>query len=164
MPADTDVPPNLIVQQEETQDSAAKEGGSDQGNQAMGEMITINIGGPMLTQDKTEEGSGPDLEAPTMDSEKKVGIKGRKTAIRGNWKGSVSAASVLGKRDARGQSGSAETGTEEVGTESDQNKKKKAAEMSEGKSNNGKDGGQEATGPGAPGLLVGATDSAHQEP
>ena len=130
----------------------------------MGEVITKDTGGRVQIQVKIGEGSGPALEPPVTDPEEKVGGKDRKMASRGNGKGSATAISVLGKRDARGQSDSVDTGTDEEGSETDQNKKKKAAEKPEGKSNMGKDGGQEATGPGAPGLLVGAIDSAHQEP
>ena len=52
----------------------------------------------------------------------------------------------------------------EDGAVSDQNKKKKEVGQADGMSNNGMDGGQEAIGPGAPGLLVGAMDNTRQEP
>ncbi|KAM3214318.1 hypothetical protein ACQJBY_066663 [Aegilops geniculata] len=97
-------------------------------------------------------------------TEKKGGNKGEKEASKGIGKVSAIVGSVLGKREARTQEGSEYAGAEEDGAVSDQNKKKKEAGQADGMTNNGTDGGQEATGPGAPGLLVGATDSTRQEP
>lgn len=54
-----------------------------------------------------------------------------------------------------------ETNVENV---TDQKKKKKGGDQVDGPSTNGEYGGQEATGPGAAGLLTGANDGAHQQP
>lgn len=112
-----------------------------------------------VTKDPTATGPGDGKLAVAKEGENQMMSENKSKS-----KGTAPTGSVLGKRDAREQGDSVNAGTEEDAADPDQNKKKKGANGNEAKSNNGKDGGQEATGQGAPGLLVGATDSTRQEP
>nr|XP_020182831.1 uncharacterized protein LOC109768507 [Aegilops tauschii subsp. strangulata] len=139
--------------------------GENHGTRARGNEMMKTAAKEVQVANKAEGIQVVDMGSkPGFDTEKKGGNKGKKEASKGNGKGSAIVGPVLGKREARTQEGSEYAGAKEDGVVSDQNKKKKEAGQADGMSNNGTDGGQEATGPGAPGLLVGATDSTRQEP
>ena len=79
-------------------------------------------------------------------------------------KGRSDQVSVLGKRGDRVQSENEVANFEEKEGDTDQCKKKRGAGNGEKQEDSGKEGGKEATEHGALGQLVGAAESARQEP
>lgn len=101
-------------------------------------------------------------EAATHD-DRDLNTKKQKV-LRKASKNSAVPITVLGKRGDRKQEFYAAEEEAKEGDNTDQKKKIKGTDADEGKTEGENDGGQEATGTGAPGKLVDADDGAHQEP